>query len=214
MERNIIFELMPITQGERKPMSEIWEEFNRDKPYILGAIFRILSKAIMTHKTGTKPRELPRLADFGVWGYCIGEALGRKGKEFLRQYEENRKFLNIYVLNSSEIAEIVMKYVDKHIEQTGETEFEIKSTDLYVKLKKLMEGLEISKYSRSFPQCPASLTKNLARFIPILEENGIQITTHRKNTGSYMRFKIFETATSARTKVNVSEDFNYREGVI
>jgi hypothetical protein len=63
LDRCILLELERLSPSERKTEKTIWEEFNADKPVILGMIFTILSKAMQIFPE-VKLETLGRMADF------------------------------------------------------------------------------------------------------------------------------------------------------
>lgn len=191
MDRSLLFELAPINQTERKTISEIQRNFEKDKPYILGAIFKILSQAIKLHESGVRPKELLRLADFCTWGYCIGEALGGKGNEFMNQYQKNRQIQTIQVISSNIIATSIIEYVENWLKNYHANEFKINSTELYEVIKKTVSDKSFINF-KNFPANSASFVKYLKRLSPVLEEVGIEVNIKHTSTKNFINFKIDE----------------------
>ena len=54
--------------------------------------------------------ELPRMADFTVWGCAIAEALGYKKEEFLDAYSSNIQAQNREALEGSPIGELIITF--------------------------------------------------------------------------------------------------------
>ena len=63
LDRSIILELERISDSKRREQREVYQSFEADRPYILGAIFDVLSKAMKLYPT-IKLEKLPRMADF------------------------------------------------------------------------------------------------------------------------------------------------------
>jgi len=75
LDRSILIELERISSSNRKQESELMDEFQKDLPRILGGIFDTLSKALEI-KENIKLEDVPRMADFAIWGSAISIALG------------------------------------------------------------------------------------------------------------------------------------------
>jgi hypothetical protein len=87
-ERTIRLDFERIPKEARRSERKIMADFEEAVPEILGGIFDVLAKAMLIFPTVELP-ELPRMADFALWGYAIAEALGGRGDEFLRDYTGN-----------------------------------------------------------------------------------------------------------------------------
>ena len=101
-----------ISEDERKEESEVWEEFNRDKPKMLGAIFSTISKALTIYPN-VKLKKLGRMADFTRWGYAIAEACGIGGEKFLKAYLNNQYKANDEAVSSNPIATAIIRLMEK-----------------------------------------------------------------------------------------------------
>jgi hypothetical protein len=77
LDRSILIELMRIPRDKRKLESEILTEFEQIKPKVLGYILDILVKALKI-KAGLQLKDLPRMADFALWGEAISQAMGNE----------------------------------------------------------------------------------------------------------------------------------------
>jgi hypothetical protein len=67
IDRSLIIRMMPIFDRQRRPEAEFWDEFQSVAPRILGCLYRGLSLGLRDSKSVKLP-ELPRIADFAVWG--------------------------------------------------------------------------------------------------------------------------------------------------
>ena len=75
LDRSILFGFERIPPHRRKREAELDMQFEKARGRILGAIFDALVQAMETH-AHVDLSELPRMADFAVWGTAIAEALG------------------------------------------------------------------------------------------------------------------------------------------
>jgi hypothetical protein len=92
LDRGIIIELERIPREKRRRVEEIWAEFDRIKPELLGYIFDMLVKVLQVKSNGGIADEikgLPRMADFAEIGEIISRCMGNEGNEFLTAYYRN-----------------------------------------------------------------------------------------------------------------------------
>lgn len=87
-ERTIRLDLERIPKEARRTERRIKADFEAALPSILGGVFDILAKAMLIFPK-VELEELPRMADFALWGFAIAEAMGGRGAEFLRDYTGN-----------------------------------------------------------------------------------------------------------------------------
>ena len=74
-DRTIFLPFDRIQDNQRKEEIELLEEFERDKPLILGGIFDTLSKAMSIHH-GVHLPWMPRMADFARWDLVLRKSWG------------------------------------------------------------------------------------------------------------------------------------------
>ena len=111
LDRSLLLGLERIPEDERKEESEVWEDFNRDKPKMLGAIFNTIYKAISIYPN-VKLDKLGRMADFTRWGYAVAEACGIGGEKFLKTYLDNQSKANDEAVNSNPIAVAIIRLME------------------------------------------------------------------------------------------------------
>ena len=118
LDRAILIELCRIKESNRRELTDLMADFEKDLPCILGGIFDTLSKAMRIYPT-VKLDKLPRMADFARWGYAVGEALGGLGSEFLEQYHANQGKRNIEILNADIVATLAVAFMKDKPEWSG-----------------------------------------------------------------------------------------------
>ena len=111
LDRCILLELERIPPNERKEEKVLREEFEKDKPIILGAIFETLSKAMSIYDQ-VELNNLGRMADFTRWGYAIAEVLGIGGDKFLEAYLNNQNNANIEALESHPVGFAMYNFME------------------------------------------------------------------------------------------------------
>ena len=88
-DRTVTIHLHPITEEARRPEDEIWDEFERAWPRILGALLDALVRAL-ANVDAVKLERVPRMADFVKWVVAAEPGLGWEPGAFLDAYRENR----------------------------------------------------------------------------------------------------------------------------
>ena len=116
LERSLIVELPPILEGKRRAEKQFWAEFEKVRPRILGALLDVVSGAIRTLPEIERREnpELPRLADFHVWGEAAEASLGLEPGTFAEAYIANREEATATVLESSPAICALLGYLRKN----------------------------------------------------------------------------------------------------
>lgn len=177
LDRAILIELCRIKEGDRRELSKLMADFEKDLPYILGGIFDTLSKAMSIYPT-VKLNKLPRMADFARWGYAVGEALGGLGNEFLEQYNSNQNKRNIEVLNTDIVATLVVAFMKDKSEWSGLI------SELYNQLAEMAPQYGINSKGKVFPSVPNVLSRRLNGLKSNLEQASITFRTTSTASGT------------------------------
>ena len=85
MDRCILFETDPIETTDRKYLTWMREQFEEARPRIFGAMLQALSDAMRILPT-IDLKELPRMADWALWGCAAAEAMGIPHEAFVKAY--------------------------------------------------------------------------------------------------------------------------------
>lgn len=179
MDRSIILKLQRIKPEDRKPEQDLWDEFNRAHPRILGGIFDTLAKALAIYRSA-KTNHLPRLADFAKWGYAIAEALGRSGAQFIEDFSKNVRDQNESVTEKNVLCQTILTMM------VDEAAYLNTVADAHKELKKIAG--EDAK-DATFPKLPHHLRGQLERLRSTLLEHGISYQFFdRQKTGVKVLF--------------------------
>jgi len=172
MDRSILLHLERIESARRIEERELWERFEENKPYILGGIFDILSRAISIYPS-LKIKGFPRMADFTRWGCSITEALGKDGNEFLKAYQKNIEHQNEEVIQGNTLAQAVLTFMA----EKGSWEGTIKQAwdELSEIANPTKENPTKTKTTTdpTFPKSDRTLRKHLERIKTNLLDKGI-----------------------------------------
>ena len=167
LDRCILLELERIPPNERKEEKVLREEFEKDKPIILGAIFETLSKAMSIYDQ-VELNNLGRIADFTRWGYAIAEVLGIGGDKFLEAYLNNQNNANIEALESHPVGFAMYKFMEDKTVWSGSP------TKLLSELE-IVAGFEkIDTTNSNWAKTPNVLSKRLNEIKSNLLDVGIE----------------------------------------
>ncbi len=171
LDRSIMIELERIPESNRKEESELIKDFKEDLPKILGGIFDVLSKTLKI-KRDIKLDNLPRMADFALWGSAISEALGYSKEEFIEAYKENIDKQKDTVLNDNLIAIVLNSFMSKRYWESWNGT----SSELLENLKNQAISMGIDTRDKYWPKAPNILSRALNTLKTTFEENGVKIT--------------------------------------
>ncbi len=173
LDRALLVRLEPISDRERRSEEALWDAFEARRPYLLGALFDTVARAIAL-RSDVRLETMPRLADFALWGCAIAEALGFSRDRFLEAYESNRRARHEEVLAAEPIAMLLPHVLNGHEEWVGP------ASDLLRTLRHLAVGCEVDVRSRDWPKAPHSLTRRLNVLQVDLAAIGIVVDTQAR----------------------------------
>lgn len=167
LDRSILVRLNSIPDKERLEESELWAEFQKLRPSIVGAMFEALSAAIRL-KRSVKLRELPRMADWTRWGFAVAEALGIGGQRFLEAYSLNRKAQNEEALESHPVGAAIEALMREQTEWAGSP------SELLQQLSIVADEEKIDTAQKLWPRSASWLTRRINEVETNLREVGIR----------------------------------------
>ena len=193
LDRGIIIPLKRIQKKNRRKLQQIWKEFERIKPLLLGYIFDILVKVLALKKqydenkvTITIPGGYNRMADFEEYGELISRCMGYPENEFLRVYQNN---IGIQIDEAIESSPLSLSIIILMKDIEG---WDGSASQLYEKLCEIAEQeLKIKINSAKFwPKSPNVLSRRLNEVITNLREKGIIIEKDRDSKSGNRIIKI------------------------
>lgn len=168
-DRSLFFTLKPIPEDARLTEEELWRDFEKKRPYILGVLLDAVVEGLKRIGEVKLPT-LPRMADFAKWGVACETALWDEGT-FWNAYERNRKDVVENVIDGDPVANAICSLMEE------KTEWQGTHTELLGELEK--EAGERISESKSFPKNANALSRRLRRSAPSLRKIGVEIE-HRK----------------------------------
>lgn len=118
LDRTVLVEPPRITTA-RRTEAELWADFDKNHPQILGALLDAVSCALRRYDA-TKLDELPRMADFARWVVAAEPELDLgDGASFMEAYTSNRGSAQEYALEASAVAVAIRGLVADQDETMG-----------------------------------------------------------------------------------------------
>ena len=173
ISRVVRITLPTLDRSKCKQPSILWEEFERARPRILGALLDAVSCALKNFDSVELP-ELPRMADFAVWTVAAAPALGFEGEDFLRAYNQNRADDVEIALDGSIVAPVLRAWIAERGSWSGT------ASDL---LELLTQKADNTANRKGWPSKANSLSGQLKRLAPNFRAVGIEIAFGRETSG-------------------------------
>lgn len=171
LDRGIIIQLERLNKQSRRKVDDIWNEFEKIRPQLLGYIIDILVKVLKIRQQGIpiNLKDLPRMADFAEYGEIISRCMGYNDKEFIKAYYANINLQTEEVLESSVVATTLRYFTSSRDEWRGS------ASQLLAELEEVAEYLKINTKSSSWPKTPNYLSRRLNEIRTNLREVGIVV---------------------------------------
>lgn len=161
LDRTLHLELPKIET--RRPKSELDALFEKNKGKIFGDLLQLFLDALIELKNLNEPKgELPRLADFAMWGEAIYQVFDERPGSFVRDFKAMQVDGIYRTIESSPVAMAMKNYVNK----LGP--FEGLVGELYVELERYKPQGE------SWPKSAKGLANAIRRYGTSLEKIGIE----------------------------------------
>jgi len=173
LDRMICLTLMPIPDENRLKERELFADFEKVKPRILGALLDGVSHALRDFDKVHLPNP-PRMADFACWAVAGLPGVGILPDDFLIAYAGNRLEVNQLALEGSLLTDALKTFiVDRNLWQGT-------ASELYEELNDLPETEKLQG-RKAWPQSTQNLGKQLRRLATNLRRIGIDINFNRKS---------------------------------
>lgn len=180
LDRSLIITLKRLTPKEIRTEEELWNEFETDKPDILGCCFKTLAVALNDDEP-IKTQELIRMADFHVACIKVGRALGISEKEVSDILWKNQSNVNKCTLDEDTVALCVIELMKKRKLYTNSV------SGLLCDLQDI--AYDNGMTNMVLPKTPNHLSNRLSKVKSNLQsEYGIHYTI--KNKGTFKEIQI------------------------
>lgn len=177
LDRSLLVTLPPIADRKRKPVHELWAEFEKARPHLLGGL---LDAAVcgLRELHGIRLPELPRMADFAKWVAACSPALPFAAEKFLGAYKANQQGALEQSLGGDPVGEALFR-LGQYKGTAGGL------------LPLLANQLPGSCLPSRWPSSPMGLASWLRRIAPSIRAAGGTIDFKRKPGGRRDRLIVF-----------------------
>jgi hypothetical protein len=189
-DRAIFMTLGPITEQQRRPEKDLWRDFERHRPSILGAMLDIAAHGLRTFPE-VPINGWPRMADFAHWATACESAFAPSGT-FLRAYSENRRAARDGVLEADPVATHVRAIMGRCSTWSGS------ASDL-LRVGPASHGLAANG---GWPNSPRALAGRLRRAQTLLRTMGIEIDFSREGRSGTRTIRIRSSAAPAASSAS------------
>ena len=173
LDRAIVLGLPPIADGRRMTEAALWREFEKVQPGVLGALLDVLV-VVQRDVEKVKERNLPRMADFARRSIAAAKPLGWKPADFRRAYTDNRRDVDALALESSPVAEGLIKFMEVKGHWCGI------SAELFTELNNVPH---LAERPPGWPKTPKGLSSEITRIEPNLKAEGVEVIRLRRKAG-------------------------------
>lgn len=176
LSRCLLFELLPISNTNRKTEAEFWASFEKDLPYILGDIFDTICDAL---KILESLEDVPsgRMADATKEMLAIALAMGVSQAEFYGLLEDNAEKLKSACAKEQELIVALLEYMESNSKDyiVGTV------ANIYNEIKNFKKG-----NLKNLPKSPSLFSRKINELKPLLLSSGISVTSVTQKDGTHM----------------------------
>lgn len=174
LDRSVPINLSRIPRSARKTEAQILKEFEKDRPKITGAIFKIIQKTIpLVPKIETETKLLPRMADYAIWCEAASQVLGADPGVFIDNFFGKIDGLNKEAIEANPIASSIIEFMKDKKEWDGV------SSQFLNQLNQVADNLQINTRQPIWPKSPNILRRKINDIKSNLEDSGLQIFFNR-----------------------------------
>lgn len=170
-DRSIVLHLPKIKDTDRKSATDLWKDFERDRPKIFQCLLNAISHGLSI-KDQVILEQKPRMADFAKFACACLEYFGISRKVTNQLILNNRNQISKDAVDLSSVGRRVVWLMENKIQWQGSP------TMLYSELSKY-DWVMSTERDLSFPKSPQSLSRDLNRIEPALKAYDIEIDTRR-----------------------------------
>ncbi len=186
VDRNITYITEKISEQERITEEDFLKEFNMLMPHVLGLIFQTLSKAMEVYDSvKSQMKQLPRMADFTIWGECISISLGYEPMSFTNSYKDRIESHSLDIVEAYPIISIVEEMLKDKESYEDTVQFFYNAA----KVRAESNGIDIKSRHVNFPRAPNKIKEHVTRLKQNFRSIGfeVDIAQYTKRDGRHPR---------------------------
>lgn len=169
LDRAVILPLERIPNHQRRTEREFWDQFQADKPQLLGALFTAMSRAMALFDS-VQVAQYPRLADFAHWEAAVALALGASEQAFLASLGANTRAQTSEALEASPVAQALLKLMESQSSWAGTPQALLKQLD------QVAAEAGVDRKSRHWPKDARWVWRRIKEVLPNLLAVGLKAT--------------------------------------
>ena len=170
-ERNLTMNLSHVAARQRRSEARLWKDFEQARPAIFGALLDIVVHGLK-QRPHTHVPDLPRLADFALWGAAIEGAFAPAGS-FLAAFGASQTTATDAVIEVSPVAAAIAAFMEDRDNWDGTT------TQLWRELQMRDHAEARPTETKGWPKDPVAFGIVLAKTIPTLRKISVEVTKDR-----------------------------------
>lgn len=165
----VFIEVPVIPTSQRLTKRTFWQRFDQDAPMIMTGLLEVIAEGLR-RLPETVVADLPRMADFAVWG-CAIEATHWVEGSFMNAYRANIETGNADILQVDDLGMAIVEMMAQRESWTGTA----------TQLLELLDGDRTSSQRRlqALPRNGQRLSIELNRLAPVLRRRGINVRHHQ-----------------------------------
>ncbi len=208
LDRSILITLPAIDEHERKEERDIWRDFERERPRLLGALLDAAAAALR-HRDKVTLKRIPRMADFARWVVAAeaGDGLPWAKGDFLDAYMSNRAGAVETAIEASPVGPVLLDLLDERGRWEGS------AGDLLRELEDRAD--EKTRKRRGWPSKPQGMAGAIRRLGPALRAQGWNVDHFRERGKGRKRIIVIEkvaTQTSESSETSETPDSGSKTG--
>lgn len=183
LDRSIIIMLKKLNNNTRKSEVSLNEEFEKNYPFLIGGIFKILA-LVIKELPSVRTENLPRMSEFARFGIALERVLNLEEGTFLQVYDKNIKDKLDVAFSHDEIC----CAIHSKLSVTPSSENVIKGTASQI-IEKLQGNLYRGIKPFKIPKTAKGFSAHLSRIEPVLNSKGIVVERHRSGDARLITIK-------------------------
>jgi hypothetical protein len=219
IDRAILMPVEELPEDERRSEVILMQEFDQDKPRILGAVFESISKALAVLpdiQAEFERGEWPgvRMLDFAIFGEALARGAWKKEPgTFLEAYRKRISEASSEIVGGNLAMSTLVEFVRERVVWTGSAKALLRELEKM----NLFEAPDWRPPSRGWPGTPNSLGTILVKYSTDLARQGIKITRVREGKRGNRIYEIELTAGESPSEdekariMQIVEDHERRE---
>jgi energy-coupling factor transporter ATP-binding protein EcfA2 len=182
MDRSLFVELQPISDDERQTEQELWSNFRRDRPHILGGLIWAIQNALHYWDKVDLDRK-PRMADFAKWTVAAEPALPVEEGSIMEALRINQEDAARSILHENPLAVAILNLLKSRPDNTWAG---------------TMEELRKAAFSHTpddanddaYPSNVQEMTARMKRVRPSLEKVGMCRSQNNLSRDNHRAFRL------------------------